>query len=90
MVIEVKVSGASMTNRKGACELLRQADPLKKGKLKRIFADGAYLCKLVGWVRRKRGIEIDVVKKQRKGVSGCCPKGGLWSALSHGSTILDA
>ncbi len=74
LVISVKVTSASMTDRKGACELLKQTDPVKCRRLERIFADQGYTGKLKEWIKKKMGIELEVVKKQQRGIFQVLPK----------------
>lgn len=74
LVISVAVTSASMTDRKGACELLRRADPLKRARLRRIYADQGYSGKLKEWTKKKLGIELEVVKKLQRGMFRVLPK----------------
>lgn len=52
LVISVKVTSASMTDRKEACELLKHTDPVKRRRLKLIFADQGYTGKLKDWIKK--------------------------------------
>ena len=74
LVISVKVTSASLTDRKGACELLKQTDPVKSRRLERIYADQGYTGKLKQWIKKKLGIEPEVVKKQQRGIFQVLPK----------------
>lgn len=74
LVISVKVTSASMTDRGGACELLRHTDPLKRARLRRVYADQGYSGKLREWTKKKLGIELEVVRRQQRGVFQVLPK----------------
>ena len=62
-LLEVVVHAANIQDRDGARLLLGRLGPETKDAVQRIWADGAYAGRLVGWVREKLGTLLEVVPR---------------------------
>jgi putative transposase len=65
-LLSVHVSGAEETDRKGAKQVLGEADSLQLSKLEIIYADGGYSGKLEQELAKEYDVEICIIKKQQK------------------------
>ena len=62
LLVDAVVHSASIQDRDGARILLRHAERAM-GAIEKIYADGGYAGKLIGWVKKKFGIALEIVKR---------------------------
>jgi putative transposase len=62
LLLDVVVHSAGIADRKGAKLVLKRAEKTLDS-IEKIFADGGYAGKLVGWVKEKYGVTLEIVKR---------------------------
>jgi putative transposase len=73
LVLAVAVHSAAIQDRDGAKEVVKRLAPKWK-KIAKVFADGGYRGQLIGWVKEKFKIDLEIIKRNELKTFKILPK----------------